>query len=561
MSSLGVRRRGGAFTAWPSRSRLGSGADGPRLTALYTYLTTLPLTQQTKWRRRCKATLWGVALCLAASGAHLVHADTITVDNTTCTLVNAIITANSDIDTGGCVQTGTISAADTIELTVDTTLTTSNNSTYGDTGLPVVSSVITIAGNGKKIERTGGPGFRLLAINSSGDLTLQNTTVSGGVAAGAAPNDDGGGIANYHGQLRLEGCTVTGNSSVSTGGGVYSLTDGSDTLSVVNSTFTGNTASYGGGVYSVTRDSSTVSFVNTTLNGNTAAYGGGVLSVTIGSSTTSLHHSLIAGNTATGSGDEVLLVNLGGSFLVDDANLFGHSGITTAAALPGVTAGASDILATSNGTTPTALADILDTTLANNGGPTFTHNLVTDSPAIDAAGACGVATDQRGFVRNVGDCDIGAVEFGATAPSSDPCDSAVPTLGCTVNGVLNQPCVGTDLGTGKDVITGTSGDDVIVGGAGNHELRGGSGVDLLCGGPGNDLLFGHNGNDDLDGGDGNDVLRGENGDDLLDGGGENDTLLGGPNNDDLVGGAGTDLLKGDGGTDMCDGETEVTCEL
>lgn len=43
-------------------------ADWPRLTAIYTQLKTLSNAHQTQWRRRCKATLWGVALCLAASG-------------------------------------------------------------------------------------------------------------------------------------------------------------------------------------------------------------------------------------------------------------------------------------------------------------------------------------------------------------------------------------------------------------------------------------------------------------------------------------------------------------
>jgi len=59
--------------------------------------------------------------------------------------------------------------------------------------------------------------------------------------------------------------------------------------------------------------------------------------------------------------------------------------------------------------------------LANNGGSTQTHALLTGSPAIDAgnAGGCtdnlGVVlkTDQRGFHRPIGlHCDIGAVEVG-----------------------------------------------------------------------------------------------------------------------------------------------------
>jgi hypothetical protein len=72
-----------------------------------------------------------------------------------------------------------------------------------------------------------------------------------------------------------------------------------------------------------------------------------------------------------------------------------------------------DIIATSNGSLPTALTSILDTTLKNNGGPTKTHALVIGSPAIDAGFLCN-STDQRGVVRlnrSTGGCDIGSFEL------------------------------------------------------------------------------------------------------------------------------------------------------
>jgi hypothetical protein len=68
--------------------------------------------------------------------------------------------------------------------------------------------------------------------------------------------------------------------------------------------------------------------------------------------------------------------------------------------------------------------------LADNGGPTMTHALRSDSPAVDQGTGITSArffdcpdTDQRGFVRPVdgdgdgnSDCDIGAFELGATQP-------------------------------------------------------------------------------------------------------------------------------------------------
>jgi hypothetical protein len=49
--------------------------------------------------------------------------------------------------------------------------------------------------------------------------------------------------------------------------------------------------------------------------------------------------------------------------------------------------------------------------LADNGGPTLTHALNKESPAIDA-GTCVLAVDQRGMPRPFGNaCDIGAFEW------------------------------------------------------------------------------------------------------------------------------------------------------
>ena len=84
--------------------------------------------------------------------------------------------------------------------------------------------------------------------------------------------------------------------------------------------------------------------------------------------------------------------------------MLGHDGLTNAQAFSGFAPGASDVNATSNGTN-TPLDNILNPTLADNGGPTLTHALVLGSPAIDSIPtidpACDpdVSVDQRGAVR------------------------------------------------------------------------------------------------------------------------------------------------------------------
>jgi len=169
-------------------------------------------------------------------------------------------------------------------------------------------------------------------------------------------------------------------------------------------------------------------FVNSSVSGNTAAsQGGGVYSsglLTGGlRSDVILNRTLIAGNTAP-QGAEVYQLS-GGVVTANNFNLFGHSGLTTAQALGGsgvILFGASDITATANGTDPTALAAILNPSLANNGGPTRTHALPSISSAVDAVTNVDTcpppAQDQRGVLRSQDGnsdggaaCDIGAFEL------------------------------------------------------------------------------------------------------------------------------------------------------
>jgi hypothetical protein len=296
--------------------------------------------------------LAGIALVLALG--HSPGLAAIIPVGGACMLVDAITAANTDAATGGCPAG---SGADTIVLPAGSTqtLTEVNNRTYGPTGLPVISSVITIAEQGSMIVRTPEvPEFRIVAVGS-GDLTLQETTVSGGVSAPRVEGGYyiGGGVANYSGTLTVTDCAISGNAA-SRGGGVSN--EGTSTL------------------------------VRTLVSGNTASYGPELFNT--------------------------------GTVLADNHNLFGVDGT---AGVEGITPGAMDIVPPIG----VQLADILDPTLANNGGPTQTYALVPGSPAIDASGTdCTDAngdplpTDQRGRPRMVdGDgggtaaCDIGAFEF------------------------------------------------------------------------------------------------------------------------------------------------------
>jgi hypothetical protein len=106
----------------------------------------------------------------------VAQAATITVTSTSggtggpgCKLRDAIAAANTDTATGGCTAG---SGADTIELASGATytLTAVDNSpaSYGPSGLPIITSEVTINANGSTIERssTGGiPEFRIFRVN------------------------------------------------------------------------------------------------------------------------------------------------------------------------------------------------------------------------------------------------------------------------------------------------------------------------------------------------------------------------------------------------------------
>lgn len=320
-----------------------------------------------------------------------------------CTLINAIRSANSNADTGGCVAVGTYNTGgqpDTIELTASVELTAAQPATFN--GLPQINDALIIRGNGHTISRAAtAPRFRILQNNLP--LTLDRVTISGGFP----PNNEAGGGIRAVANLTLTNSTISGNTAVNGNGG--GLSAESDNLTIVNSTISGNSGLAGGGI-AIGGFGTTVTITNSTVTANA----GGGLNLS-GMSILTLRNTIVAGNTVPEGSPSPSEIGLGGGSFTpvlnaNANNLFGHSGVTAAQAFSGFTPGASDINATSSGDRATALASILNTTLAANAGTTFTHALVAGSPAINASGANATPADQRGVAAN-GLRDIGAYEF------------------------------------------------------------------------------------------------------------------------------------------------------
>jgi hypothetical protein len=185
------------------------------------------------------AGLLGAALLLAMGRSPTAHAATITV-SPVCTLRDAITAANTDTATGGCLAG---SGADTIVLSGDTYAYSAEFAPGSGNALPAISSEITIEGHGSTISRSGtSDDFRILYVGPDGDLTLNETTISGGSTSAR-----GGGILNL-GVLTVNNSVISGNSARWGGGISNDAFDYDDsTLTLNNSTVSGNSAEMGGG--------------------------------------------------------------------------------------------------------------------------------------------------------------------------------------------------------------------------------------------------------------------------------------------------------------------------
>jgi hypothetical protein len=214
----------------------------------------------------------------------------------TAALVAAINAANSS---GGA----TLNLAR--RCTYNVTTASSPNPQLGDTGLPVITSRITLNGSRTTIAGNNST-FRILMVTGSGNLTVQNLTITGGNTPGP-----GGGIFNDEGTLVLNNTRVTGNTSaggmMSAGGGIASGTFATGPLgtTVLNrSQVDHNTSS--GSAGGILNHGGTLVLSGSKVDDNTAAQGGGgIASGTggmggAGSSVLVLNSSQVSDNTANG---------------------------------------------------------------------------------------------------------------------------------------------------------------------------------------------------------------------------------------------------------------------
>ncbi len=328
-------------------------------------------------------------------------------------LQNSTFTGNSSSQ-GGAIALVEKSAMTAQNLTIRENSANSSGGigVYAGGSLSLVGSEIS---NNSATNGSGGG----VAFASAEPLFMGNVRVVNNSAT-----VQGGGIQLVGGgSAELREVTISGNRSVNNGGG--GITVGQSMANIMFSTISDNTAENnqnGGGLLAA--GNSRVILLSSTVSGNSGGTGGGV-SVTSGFTTS--NGSTFVGNRASVAGAGISStvtanVQIKGSLL--SGNLLSGSLNNCATSGSGVLISQGYNLSDNNCAPFSLPSDKNNTpagvspTLANNGGPTFTHALLEGSAAINAgdAGTC-LSRDQRGASR-VGICDIGAFEFGGSVPSS-----------------------------------------------------------------------------------------------------------------------------------------------
>ncbi len=384
-----------------------------------------------------------------------------------------------------------------------------------DDGAAATTAIVIVRGVAiKQGVVSGGNGG---AVFNAEDLTLVECSLMSNTAIAASGTGGNGGAIFNLGSLALDRCAVIrnvarnddGSDGCGNGGGIFNAVDGTGvyhgTLVISNATLSGNQAiaanvltndpgllllgkrGFGGGLFNDADGFSAVMQTNgarvtdyigvaacsfCTIADNHAAFGGGVFN-NVFVADPSMHDE-------TASHGQLAMDNCIVSANTASLDTGRHSSHDVAGCVCATYSLATHISGVADGPANQCGIDALLLPLAHNGGPTMTHALRPDSPALcggspDAAANADQSCVTRRFVARP---DIGALHMPRTAQPLSPHDTATVTTpaGDTVGITLHGDGAGTVYTVGGSnaceiVLSGTTARSVLA-------VKGGKGATL-----------------------------------------------------------------------------------
>ncbi len=223
-----------------------------------------------------------------------------------------------------------------------------------------------------------------------GDTTIDSSTISGNIAGFF-----GGGADTDSGTLTIRNSTISGNRAEQ-GGGININTAPFLITTISNSTISGNVAPSGGGGIHNYQGHAVIEFCTITENVSNDFAGSGVRSGDSPTAITEIYSSVVAANFDPNGGGQSAPYDVAVSGGINTLGSLGYNIV----GIGGFVNETFDEM----GDQIIGTGDPLLGPLADNGGPTLTHALLSGSPALDQgdpsamAGAAGVPKyDQRGI--------------------------------------------------------------------------------------------------------------------------------------------------------------------